>query len=260
MGEMDEMEGTQLGSRAGFVAAEKGGWSGAGRTDDDFVHVPWGGTTSTISARYRLPSMQVCTGQYGVVLTNHPKQDIALSPVACRLAQAPHTLAPPSHSPPATQASRECWPSDGCQPARVGWRTRGRDQMSLVGHGCHGTAIPYSGGRRIDLHLGPQGAWRLGSGSRWAGLGQAKVVPGRTKVDQGHSTPLQHTPGRPTPTAAVAPSRMVDNVLQHINYGACGGQNGRSKAGRLGLSMRPRGRNRKSIIAIFTDSHRRLAD
>lgn len=141
-----------------------------------------------------------------------------------------------------------------------GLADEGRDQMSLVGHGCHGTAIPYSGGRRIDLHLGPQGAWRLGSGSRWAGLGQAKVVPGRTKVDQGHSTPLQHTPGRPTPTAAVAPSRMVDNVLQHINYGACGGQNGRSKAGRLGLSMRPRGRNRKSINAIFTDSHGRLAD
>lgn len=185
--------------------------------------------------------MQVSTGQHGVVLTNHPKQDIALSPVACRLAQAPHTLAPPSHSPPATQASRECWPSDGCQPARVGWRTRGRDQMSLVGHGCHGTAIPYSGGRRIDLHLGPQGgleAW-IWISLGWAGPGQSR--PRSTKVDQGHSTPLQHTPGRPTPTAAVAPSRMVDNVLQHINYGACGGQNGRSiKAGRLGLRVRPR--------------------
>lgn len=144
----------------------------------------------------------------------------------------------------------------GCQSARVGWRTRG-DQMSLVGHGCHGTAIPYSGWEaHRPASWGPGGleAWI------WISLGWGWARPKSSRVDQGHSTPLQRTPGRPTCTSAVAPSRMVYNVLQHIKYGACGGQNGRCKAARLGLRMRPGRRNRKSINAIFTDSHRRLAD
>lgn len=185
------------------------GWSGAGRTDDDLVYLPWGGTTRTASARYHLPGMQVCTGQYA--LTNHPKQDIALSPVACRLAQAPHTLAPPSPPLPYPRRRRQAGNAGhqmGCQSARVGWRTRG-DQMSLVGHGCHGTAIPYSG---WEAHR--PASWGPGPGGLdldLVGLGWAR--PKSSQVDQGHSTPLQRTPGRPTCTTAVAPSRMVLQCL-----------------------------------------------
>lgn len=136
--------------------------------------------------------MRVCTGQHGV-LTNHPKQDIALSPVACRLAQAPHTLAPPSPPPRRRRQAGNAGHQMGCQPARVGWRTRG-DQMSLVGHGCYGTAIPYSGWEaHRPASWGPGGleAW-IWISLGWAGPGQSR--PRSTKVTRHHHRALQAGP------------------------------------------------------------------
>lgn len=148
-------------------------------------------TTCTCTAalqKQSLPPQSTGTGHAGAHwparlggLTNHPKQDIALSPVACRLAQAPHTLRPEAGKPgmlasrwvPARQpASPSAWQgglTDEGRPdeSRRSWLPRHSNPM-------------LSGAAHRPASWG-QGACGLGSGSRWAGLGWAKVVPGRQR-------------------------------------------------------------------------------
>lgn len=118
MGEMGEMEGTQLagwaklGRHVAYML--RGGWSGAARMMTLYVYWVSGGRLAQkphVQSTSTGTQARTDQARHGH-LTNHPKPDVALSPVACRMSsfqacsstQAPRHPSTPHPAPRSRQA------------------------------------------------------------------------------------------------------------------------------------------------------------
>lgn len=178
-GEMHEMKGTHLGSRAGLWA-ERVEWS---RSDDDLYMYH----TRVFLQNQSLRAQSTGTGYAGAHwparlggLTNHPKARYGT--VACRMSTCSSTPHPVPRSRQAGNAGQQMGASlPACLPGGEGGLTdEGRPDESrrswLPRH-----SNPMLSGAAHRPASWNQGACGLGSGSRWAGLGWAKVVAGRQR-------------------------------------------------------------------------------
>lgn len=114
-----------------------------------------------------------------------------------------------SHSLPALPASLP----EGTDDGRMGGTDEGRPDASRPSVAVTAQQSHGLGGRHIEPASWGGVKGGLGSGSRWAGLGQRS-----SQVDQGHSTPTalhsRHIPGLVhSHDAGRAPARMVERCL-----------------------------------------------